>query len=233
MKQEIVHKVVKIRFVCKDPGLNTHSNDDVTCLNNATCSKYLVRKRQTFYYCLRNLLSLSIGLEVDRKSVEITLLFEVPVCFPLFYLKTLLLFFVNSVVELLLFCCEVTMPNFSNEEYADMLLAYGSANCNAREARRVYQERYPDRRLPHHETFSATYRRLRETGNLNLREPRVNVRQHNVQVDERILRAFDDDPTTSIRVVADRLNLTVWKVWSVLQADRKHAFHYTPVQGNY
>lgn len=113
-----------------------------------------------------------------------------------------------------------------------MMLAYGKADCNSREARRVYQERYPDRRLPHHETFSTTYRRLRETGNLNFREPRVNVRQHNVEVDERILQAFDDDPTTSIRVVADGLNLSVWKVWSVLRADGRHAFHYTPVQGN-
>lgn len=113
-----------------------------------------------------------------------------------------------------------------------MMLAYGRTECNLHEARRIYQERYPDRRLPHHETFSTTYRRLRETGNLNFREPRVQVRQHNVQVDERILQAFDDDPTTSIRVVAAGLNISVWKVWSVLRADGRHAFHYTPVQGN-
>lgn len=125
------------------------------------------------------------------------------------------------------------MPNFSNEEYADMLLAYGSANCNAREARRIYQERYPNRRVPHHETFATTYRRLRETGNVHFQEPRVNVRQHNVAVDESILQAFEEDPTTSIRVVAERLNLSVWKVWSVLRQDGRHAYHYTPVQGNF
>ncbi|CAG4958029.1 unnamed protein product [Colias eurytheme] len=123
------------------------------------------------------------------------------------------------------------MANLSNEEYADMMLAYGKADCNSHEAQRIYQERYPNRRLPHYETFSTTYRRLRETGNLNLQEPRVNVRQHNVEVDDRILQAFDDDPTTSIRVVADGLNVSVWKVWSVLRADGRHAFHYTPVQG--
>lgn len=130
-----------------------------------------------------------------------------------------------------IFGVDSKMPTFSNEEYADMLLAYGRANCNAREARRIYQERYPDRRIPHHETFSTTYRRLRETGNLHHQEPRVSAVQHNVAVDEMILQAFDEEPTTSIRTVAARLNLTVWKVWAVLRADGRHAFHYTPVQG--
>lgn len=124
------------------------------------------------------------------------------------------------------------MPNFSSQEYADMLLAYGSADCNGHEARRIYQERYPDRRSPHHETFATTYRRLRETGNLHFQEPRVSARQHNVVVDERILQAFDENPTTSIWVIAARMGISVWKVWLVLRADGRHAFHYIHVQGH-
>lgn len=112
-----------------------------------------------------------------------------------------------------------------------MLLAYGSANTNAREARRIYQERYPDRRLPSHQTFSSTYRRLRQTGNLNFQEPRINVRQHPVAIDQQILAEFDEDPTKSVRQIAHELNLSIWKVWSVLRDDGRHAFHYTPVQG--
>lgn len=125
------------------------------------------------------------------------------------------------------------MPGFTNEEYADMLMVYGSVNGIARKAQRFYHERYPDRHLPHHETFATTYRRLRKTGNLSYHEPRVNVRQLDVAVDERILQAFNEDPTTSIRVVAERFDLKIWKVWSVLRADGRHPFHYTPVQGNY
>ncbi|PZC73746.1 hypothetical protein B5X24_HaOG208930 [Helicoverpa armigera] len=83
-----------------------------------------------------------------------------------------------------------------------MLLAYGRANC---EARRIYQVRYPDRRIPHYETFSPTYRRLRGTGNLRHQEPRVSAVQHSVAVDEMILQAFDEELTTSIRIVAATL----------------------------
>lgn len=123
------------------------------------------------------------------------------------------------------------MPGFTNEEYADMLLVYGMANCIGREARRIYQERYPDRRVPNHQTFGSTYRRLRQTGNLNFREPSVNRFEPNVTDDERILAQFMEDPTRSIRTVARALGLSFWKVWSVLRENRSHPFHYTPVQG--
>ncbi|CAG9789606.1 unnamed protein product [Diatraea saccharalis] len=104
------------------------------------------------------------------------------------------------------------------------------ANTNSREARRIYQERYPNRRVPSHQTFASTYRRLRQTGNLNFQEPRVNIRELNVAIDEQILGEFEQNPTTSIRQIAARLGLSKWKVWSVFRNDGRHAFHYTPVQ---
>lgn len=123
------------------------------------------------------------------------------------------------------------MTGFSNEEYADMIFEYGRANGNARAAQRNYEQLYPDRRKPHHSTFTNTFRRLRETGTLHFREPTVSRIQHSVTVDENILEAFNEDPTTSIRKVALDLGVSSWKVWSVLNADKRHAFHYTPVQG--
>lgn len=59
----------------------------------------------------------------------------------------------------------------------------------------------------------------------------MNVRQHNVSVDEQIMAEFDENPTKSIRQVAAELGIGIWKVWSVLRQDGGHAFHYTPVQG--
>ncbi|CAG5021553.1 unnamed protein product [Parnassius apollo] len=52
-------------------------------------------------------------------------------------------------------------------------------------------------------------------------KPGVRRRPLDVAVDERILAAFDDDPTISIRKVATELGLSVWKVWSVLRNDCK------------
>lgn len=60
----------------------------------------------------------------------------------------------------------LTMPNFTNSEMADMHFIYGLANGNAREARRLYMERYPNRIIPNHKIFSSIHRRLVETGTL-------------------------------------------------------------------
>jgi len=53
---------------------------------------------------------------------------------------------------------------YTFSEYADMHLMYGLASCNALEARRLYEERYPNRNVPNHKTFQRLDQRLRETG---------------------------------------------------------------------
>ncbi|GBP37005.1 hypothetical protein EVAR_31003_1 [Eumeta japonica] len=40
------------------------------------------------------------------------------------------------------------MASFSAREYGEMIMCYGEAQGNAREALRIYVERYPDRRHP-------------------------------------------------------------------------------------
>lgn len=153
---------------------------------------------------------------------------------PIFLVTLFSLSFVSIFVKFVLrLFVIVAMAAYTYEEYADMMLAYGFANSNASEAKRLYQERYPNRRVPDRRTFSTTYRRLRETGNLQFQEPRVNVHRPNAAVDERILDVFDQNPTISIRAATEMLNLSIWKVWSVLRAHGRHPFHYTPVQGMY
>lgn len=46
------------------------------------------------------------------------------------------------------------MAAFTNEEMAQMYFLYGLKNRNFFEARRLYGERYPDRRLPCPKTFT-------------------------------------------------------------------------------
>lgn len=125
----------------------------------------------------------------------------------------------------------VAMATFSNEEYADIIMAYGEAQGVARAAQRLYQERFSDRRLPGRRVFQDTYRHLRETGSVTFHEPRGHVVRHNVEVDEGILALFEEDPTRSVRNVATHLDISIWKVWKVLRQNGKHPFHYTPVHG--
>lgn len=62
------------------------------------------------------------------------------------------------------------MASFTNEEYADIFFCYGYCNGDAAAARREYQTRYPDRRLPDASVFSGIYRRIRETGRAQRRQ---------------------------------------------------------------
>lgn len=58
------------------------------------------------------------------------------------------------------------MHRFTFPELADIHLAYGAANGNAVEARRLYAERHPGRHLPDRRLFSTVHQRLRDTGSL-------------------------------------------------------------------
>ena len=54
------------------------------------------------------------------------------------------------------------MYQYTTAEMTDMVLAYGKADCNGRAAARLYVERFPNRHTPHHSSFAAIERRLRE-----------------------------------------------------------------------
>lgn len=56
------------------------------------------------------------------------------------------------------------MERFTHAEMADMHLVYGFVNGNGRAAVREYRERFPNRRIPQHQTFGRLHRLLRETG---------------------------------------------------------------------
>jgi hypothetical protein len=51
---------------------------------------------------------------------------------------------------------------FSAREIEDMHFMYGRANGNAREARRLYAEHYPQCRIPSHKLFTKFHQRLIE-----------------------------------------------------------------------
>lgn len=122
------------------------------------------------------------------------------------------------------------MAAYQFEEYADILYCYGFADGDAAAARRKYQRRFPNRRLPDVGVFGTTYRRIRETGSVQRRQadagrPPV----HNPVEEEQILELFRADGTTSTRVVANQLGMSQWRVWFTLHSARLYPYHYTPV----
>ena len=50
-----------------------------------------------------------------------------------------------------------------------MHLVYGATFTTGRAAHRLYRDRYPNRRIPHHTTFSSIHRRLCQSGTVHRR----------------------------------------------------------------
>jgi hypothetical protein len=90
------------------------------------------------------------------------------------------------------------------KEMAGMHLIYGRAYGNSREARRLYQQSFPQRHLPHWQTFVNIDRRLRETRTFkpvtaNWGRP-LSVQTPNLE--ENILHHIEQDPASSTRRIA-------------------------------
>ena len=60
------------------------------------------------------------------------------------------------------------MNRYTFRELADMHLCFGASDGNALAARRLNAERYPQRRLPAHTTFTTVDRNLGETGHVQV-----------------------------------------------------------------
>lgn len=109
--------------------------------------------------------------------------------------------------------------SFSNIEYRDMLFCYGVANGRGRGAVQEYGRRFPERRLPHCQTILDVYRRAGETGTL---APVIQSVRRQQRRDEEVLRAFDDDPTLSVRRAATRMGVANATVYRILRDDNRY-----------
>lgn len=120
----------------------------------------------------------------------------------------------------------------NNAHLADMHFVYGLADGNAREARRIYQERYPNRVLPAAKTFTNLHRRLAETGSF-MRTRDIPGRPRTArtpELEEAVLNAIDENPGTSTRIIADALNSTQATVWRILHDQQLYPYHIQRVQ---
>ena len=78
-------------------------------------------------------------------------------------------FILNEVRFVVFECIEVLdMCRYTTAEMTDMVFAYGEADCNGRAAARLYAESFPNRHTPHHSSFAAIERRLREDGKFHV-----------------------------------------------------------------
>jgi hypothetical protein len=60
------------------------------------------------------------------------------------------------------------MAGYSFREQAGMIFTYGRSSGRRRVAKRVYQEAFPDRKQPNHQSLAAAQRRLSHTPTVTL-----------------------------------------------------------------
>lgn len=124
------------------------------------------------------------------------------------------------------------MDNYSNLEIADMHFTYGRANGNALAAQRLYAEQYPQRRLPHHSTFTSIHQRLREFGNFKKRSyDSGRTREVRTEaLEEAVLNLIEESPETSTRKIADILHVSHSVVFRILKEQQLYPYHFQRVQ---
>lgn len=121
---------------------------------------------------------------------------------------------------------------YTHEEQTDMLLVLGFCEGNCRRSVRVYQQRFPNRRIPNFKTFGRIERRLRETGRLepstvNRGRPRQICTP---QVEEQILNTIAEYPGESIRNLGRQMGVSKTIPHKVLKEQLLHPFHVQLVQ---
>ena len=124
------------------------------------------------------------------------------------------------------------MGDYTLNELDDMHLIYGEARDNGREARRLYAERFPRRRLPNHVTFQRLDARIRETGVFRTAQPDAgrSCTVRTSQFEDAVLQRIEDNPSTRTRAIAIDLNTSNANVWTVLHEMDMQPFKIQKIQ---
>jgi hypothetical protein len=113
-----------------------------------------------------------------------------------------------------------------------MLLVYGFCEGNGRRSVRIYMERFPNRRIPNHQTFANIERHLRETGSFEKKfEGRGRMRTtRTVEKEEAILERVEEEPSISTRRLEHEVEVPKTIVNDVLKEQLLHPYHVQKVQ---
>lgn len=122
------------------------------------------------------------------------------------------------------------MEAYTSNEITDMVLAYGAANSIAVAARRLYCERFPNRRVPSARYFDNVVQRLRETGSVKSEQDRRAPTDRILALEPNIIDQVEADPSISTRRLAHQLGVSHYTVWRTLRDDGLYPYHVQKVQ---
>lgn len=124
------------------------------------------------------------------------------------------------------------MANFTNIEWTNIVLCYGAADENSRQARVLYQQRFPNVRTPDERTFVSAVQHLRDHGHFQpMAVDRGRTRsQRTLNAEPRILDSVEENPGVSIRRLSAQIGVSEFVVWRTLNEQGLHPYHVQKVQ---
>lgn len=110
---------------------------------------------------------------------------------------------------------------------------YGAALGNAREAQRLYRERFPTRRVPDARIFQRLHQQLCERGSFArcMQDAGRSRSARTPSVTDDILDRISEMPESSTRELSEAVNVSRNSVWRVLREEGMHPYHAQRVQG--
>ncbi|KAL7648032.1 UNVERIFIED_CONTAM: hypothetical protein RMT77_001649 [Armadillidium vulgare] len=113
---------------------------------------------------------------------------------------------------------------YSYSELADIHLMYGMGRCNSSEARRLYQEEYPNRICPSARFFATIHQRLSETGYLHTNSGRPRSTR-TVDLEELVLNEISEHSEKSRRELSLQFNSNQFSIWRLLHEQQLLSYH--------
>jgi len=115
------------------------------------------------------------------------------------------------------------MADYHPNEITDMIMVFGTADGNAREAARRYREQYPDRRHPDHKVFLRVVNRAR-AGHMRRQRAKKSLDNDEV-INVTVLGMAIMNPHISQPQISRELNLLQSSVHRILKANNYHPYH--------
>ena len=111
------------------------------------------------------------------------------------------------------------MERYTWIELADMNLAYGATFTSGRAAQRLYRDRYPNRRITHHTTFSNIHRRLCQSETVQRRVDGQGRRRFvwTPEAEEAVLQYVENNTSMSTGDTARHFHMSHATIWRILQ----------------
>jgi Helix-turn-helix domain (DUF4817) len=120
--------------------------------------------------------------------------------------------------------------NFSQAEMVDMIFVLGASDKNTLLARRLYQQRFPERRQPERRAFEKLLERFERTGNVlykkNTREKRAQTEENQLDV----LLTVTENPYIGQRPISQQIGVKRCTVQRILKSQKMHPYHIQLLQ---